>query len=119
VHYLKNSSAVASYIQSLHSDTLAASRSRLIVIQPFRAQDLEVIAEAAQHHNGIRALIVAARDHVSLGAVIFQADDEDAYIRLKRLADSDLVGDAAARAAGPPPARMSAVDEVTSAPRAA
>jgi len=119
VHYLKNSSAVASYIQSLDSDTLAASRSRLIVIQPFQAQDLEAIAEAAQHHDAIRALIVAARDHISLGAVLFQADHEDAYSRLKRLADSDLVGDAAGRAAGPPAARKSAADEVTSAPRAA
>jgi hypothetical protein len=119
VHYLKTSFAVATFIESLDPETLRASRSRLILIQPFRGHDFETIEETAAHHQGIRALVVAARDHISLGVVVFQADHDDAYIRLERLADTDLVGDAAVRASGETPARLRAADEVRSAPRAA
>jgi hypothetical protein len=102
VHYLRSSAAVAAFIESLDSDTLAATRSRLIVIQPFRDRDLQAIEDAAGHDGTIRGLVVAARDHTALGAVVFQAADDAAYARLQDLNAASLVGPAAATRPAPP-----------------
>lgn len=102
MHYLRSSAAVAAFVESLDSDTLAATRSRLFVIRPFRDRDLQAIEEAAGQDGAIRGFVVAARDQTALGAVVFQAADDDAYARLRDLHDTDLVGDAAVSTLPPP-----------------
>jgi hypothetical protein len=102
VHYLRSSAAVAAFVESLDPDTLASTRSRLVVVRPFRDRDLQAIEEAAARDGAFRGFVVAARDQTALGAVVFQAADDEAYARLRDLHDADLVGDEAVSVSLPP-----------------